>query len=304
MSFDSFVFVLKNAVHNIFKNSVLTVASIVVLCICLLSLGSTILLVNNVDMIVDSVGSENQIVIFLEEDLPQDKIEAVGKELNKIKNVTNVVYETPEKSLENYSAQLGQSAVEGLDASVFRPSYIVELVDLNKYEQTVYDITKIEGIGLFESGEHIGQPAIRSSKELVDKIVQVKEIMSFFSVVIIGIFLVLSLFIIKNVVKLSVYSRKTEINIMKYVGATDFFIQLPYFVEGLLVGLFSGIVAFFVQRMVYTSFISPVMSDLIDGAELLNFDSYFGIIFALFTVIGSLVGILGSVFSVKKHLDV
>ena len=112
------------------------------------------------------------------------------------------------------------------------------------------------------------------------------------------------MFIIMNSVKMSVFARRTEINIMKYVGATDFYIQLPYFIEGLLIGLFSGIVSFFVQRMLYVSFISPMLSDIVTGTTLFSFDEHFGLIFGLFALAGSVIGVIGSVFPVKKYLDV
>ncbi len=304
MSLDGLFFSVKNAISNIFRNYVLTIASIVVLGICLLSLGSTILIVKDADEIVDSVGSENRIVIFLNEDISQTGINDVQNELDKIKNITNIVYESPEQSLKNYADQLGTEAVDGLDASVFRPSFIFDIIDLNKYEQTVYAIEQIEGLGEFESGENAGQPAIRSSKTLINKVVQIKQILSFFSVVIIVIFFFLSMFIIMNSVKMSVFARRTEINIMKYVGATDLYIQLPYFIEGLILGLFSGIVSFFVERLLYNSFISPLLSDVAPGAVLFNFDGSFWIIFALFAATGSIIGIIGSVIPVKKYLNV
>ena len=144
MSFDGFLFSLKNAVYNIFRNYVLTIASVIVLSVCLLSLGSTFLVVEDVDMIVDSVGSENRVVVFLEEDISQVGINDFEKKLGSIKNITNIVYESPQQSLENYTEQLGQESVEGLDASVFRPSFIFDLIDLNKYEQTIYEIQNID----------------------------------------------------------------------------------------------------------------------------------------------------------------
>lgn len=304
MSFDGFLFSLKNAVSNIFRNYVLTIASVIVLGVCLLSLGSTMLVVQDVDTIVDSVGSENRVVIFLNEDISQTGINDVRAQLEQIKNITNIVYESPEQSLENYTSQLGSQTVTGLDAAVFRPSFIFDIIDLNKYEQTVYAIEQIDGLGVFESGESAGQPAIRTTKTLINRIVYIKQLLSFFSVVVIIVFFFLSMFIIMNSVKMSVFARRTEINIMKYVGATDFYIQLPYFIEGLLIGLFSGIVSFFVQRMLYVSFISPMLSDIVPGAVLFSFDEHFGLIFGLFALAGSVIGVIGSVFPVKKYLDV
>ena len=179
MSFDGFLFSLKNAVSNIFRNYVLTIASVIVLGVCLLSLGSTMLVVQDVDAIVDSVGSENRVVIFLNEDISQTGINDVRAQLEQIKNITNIVYESPEQSLENYTSQLGSQTVTGLDAAVFRPSFIFDIIDLNKYEQTVYAIEQIDGLGVFESGESAGQPAIRTTKTLIYRIVYIKQLCRF-----------------------------------------------------------------------------------------------------------------------------
>lgn len=304
MSFDGFLFALKNAVLNIFRNYVLTIASVVVLGVCLLSLGSTVLVVQDADAIVDSIGNENRVVIFLDESLSQSRINEVGKELEEIKNISNIVYESPEQSAENYAKQLGGEASGWIDAEIFRPSYIFDIVDLNKYDQTVYAIEQIDGLGVFESGENAGQPAIRSSKTFINRIVQIKQVLAFCSTVVIVIFFFLSMFIIMNSVKMSVFARRTEINIMKYVGATDFYIQLPYFIEGLLIGLFSGIVSFFVERLLYGSFILPLLSEMSPGTAMFSFDGNFWLIFALFAATGSVIGVVGSVIPVKKYLNV
>ena len=151
----------------------------------------------------------------------------------------------PNSRLKIIRRKLGSQTVTGLDAAVFRPSFIFDIIDLNKYEQTVYAIEQIDGLGVFESGGSAGQPAIRTTKTLINRIVYIKQLLSFFSVVVIIVFFFLSMFIIMNSVKMSVFARRTEGQrpMMKYVGATDFYIQLPDFIEGLLIGLFSGIVS-------------------------------------------------------------
>ena len=164
-------------------------------------------------------------------------------------------------------------------------------------------IEQIHGIGLFETGEKAGQPAIRSQHDVVAAIVNIRQVLSIFSAVIIAIFFILSVFIITNSVKLSVFSRRTEINIMKYVGATDFYIQLPYFIEGLIIGLISGIVSYVVQRFLYNGMIAPIIQDF-GISSALNLDVNFGYLFLAFLITGGLIGIIGSVFPVKKYLRV
>lgn len=303
MSLDSLLFAVKNAVKNIVRNSLLTFASVIVLAVSLVALGSTFLIIENVNNFVDGVSSENQIVIFLEETLTDEQVAAVGDELANINNLTNIKYESREDSLENYKRQIGEESIEGLDSSVFRPSYVFDIVDLNKYDQTIYMIEQIPGIGMFETGEKAGQPAIRSQHDVIAAIVNIRQVLTIFSAVVIIIFLVLSIFIITNSVKLSVFSRRAEINIMKYVGATDFYIQLPYFIEGLIIGLISGAVSYIVQRFLYNGVIAPIIQDFGFGSAL-GLDANFGYLFFAFLIMGGLVGMIGSVFPVKKYLQV
>mgnify|MGYP001028290699 CR=1 FL=1 len=300
MSLDSLFFAFKNAVKNVFRNTILSLASITVLTVCLIFLGSMLLILMNVNAFLDSVGDENQIVVYLEEDSTPEQIEAAGQSLSDISNVSSVKYESPEQALENYSQILGDSSLtEGLDPSVFRPSYIIEIVDLSKFDQTVYEIEKVDQIGYFANGER----AIRSPYEFVDKLVSIRQIMSFMGICIVAIFLVTSVFIITNSVKLSVFSRKDEIYIMRYVGASDFYIQLPYFIEGMLIGLVSGVLGYLIELGLYNSILAPLMTDL-GLFDPISISQSFGYMPLCFILVGLLVGIIGSVVPVKRYLSV
>ena len=132
-------------------------------------------------------------------------------------------------------------------------------------------------------------------------ILEIRQVLSFLSIWVIALFFVVSMFIIMNSVKLSVYARRLEINIMKYVGATDLFIQLPYFIEGMIIGLLAGVISFFVQFYVYTAVLYPILSDLFLPLSFTG-ELYFWIPF--FLIGGVLIGIIGSVYPVKKYLKV
>ena len=111
MSFDSFLFAVRNAFHNVIRNSLLTLASIIVLSVSLLALGSTYMVIENVNHFVDGAASENQSVIFLEETLTDEQITQVGERLKEINNLTNIEYESPEQALENYKQQIGEENI-------------------------------------------------------------------------------------------------------------------------------------------------------------------------------------------------
>ncbi len=292
MSLDSLWFLIKSALNNLYRNLLLTVASVTVLTICLTLLGCTTLVIQNVNAFVEEIG-ESRIAVFLEEDMDDLDIVRFKEELLDIGNVGNITYETKEQALANYLESLeGDTGMEDvLDADTFRASMIFEIVDLSKYDQTLYEIGKLEGVG-----------EIQERRNVVERILEVRQIISFLSVWVIVLFFVVSMFIIMNSVKLSVYARRLEINIMKYVGATDFFIQLPYFIEGMIIGLLAGIISFFVQFYVYTAVLYPILAELLTTP--LSFTAELSFWIPFFLIGGVLIGIIGSVYPVKKYLKV
>ena len=140
---------------------------------------------------------------------------------------------------------------DALGPDTFRASLIFEVLDLSKYDQTLYQIGKLEGVG-----------SISERRDVVNSIQQIKQSLFFLSSLVIVLFFIVSVFIIMNSVKLSVYARRLEINIMKYVGATDLFIQLPYFIEGMIIGLIAGVISFFLQFYLYSNVLSPLLSEV------------------------------------------
>lgn len=291
MSLDSLWFLIKSALNNLYRNILLTVASVTVLTICLTLLGCTTLVVQNVNAFVEEIG-ESRIAVFLEEDMDDLDTVRFKEELIAIGNIGEVTYETKEQALENYLESLGDDIgiEDALDPETFRASMIFEIVDLSKYDQTLYEIEKLDGVG-----------DIQERRDVVEGILEIRQILSFLSIWVIALFLVVSMFIIMNSVKLSVYARRLEINIMKYVGATDFFIQLPYFIEGMVIGLLAGIVSFFVQFYVYTAVLYPILSEMFTP---LSFTAKLSFWIPFFLIGGVLIGIVGSVYPVKKYLKV
>lgn len=298
MSFDSFLFIVKRAVSNIFRNIVLSLASVSVLVACLLIFGVTVMLSENVTSFIDGVGGETRVVVYLEEDLDDAAIEEYGKALAAIDNIVSdgIVFESKEQALENYKKTYSGEAYddinESLDADIFRNSYIFEVEDLSKFDQTIYEVEKIEG------GAEINE-----RRDIVKKLNDVEGIISFLFSCIMVLLFVISVFVITNSVKASVYARKDEIAIMKYVGATDTFIRLPFFIEGLIIGVVAGMISNILLVAVYKNVISPILAE-IDFISPVNISVGHGYLVGLFILVGGLVGVLGSVLPVKKYLKV
>ncbi len=291
---DSLFFLIKSAFKNIFKNWLLTIASISILTVCLVVLGSVMLIIANINIFIDEVGDESQIVIFIEEDLSVEEVTRINNELHAISNIGNINYKSNQMILEEYMDSLGEDAwlFEDLEAETFRNSFVFNIKDIEKFDQTIYEVEKIEGIA-----------KIKERRDVVQRIVDIKEVLMFLSFWIVAIFLIISLVIITNSVKISVYAKKQEIFLMKYVGATDAFIEAPYFLEGIIIGLTAGVIAILSQIYVYNQVLAPILSDL-GFIKPLQINSVMSVIIIGFIIAGAVVGTVGSAYPVKKYLNV
>ena len=291
---DSLFFLIKSAFKNVFKNWLLTIASVSILAVCLVVLGSVMLIIGNINIFIDEIGDESQIVLYIEEDLTVDEITNINNSLHAISNIGNINYKSNSMILEEYMDSLGEDAwlFEDLEADTFRNSFVFNIKDIEKFDQTIYEVEKIEGIA-----------TIKERRDLVQRIVDIKEVLMFLSFWIIAIFLIISLVIITNSVKVSVYAKKQEIWLMKYVGATDAFIEAPYFLEGIIIGLVAGVVAILTQVYVYNQVLSPILYDL-GFINPIQINSVMSIIVIGFIIAGAVVGTIGSAYPVKKYLNV
>ena len=291
---DSLFFLIKSAFKNVFKNWLLTIASISILAVCLVVLGSVILIIGNINIFIDEVGHESQVVVYIEDDLGVEEITRINDELKAISNIGKIHYKSNEMILEEYKASLGEDAIlfEDLKADTFRNSFVFNMKDIEKFDQTIFEVEKIDGI-----------ETIKERRKLVQRIVEIKDVLMFLSFWIILIFLVVSIVIITNSVKVSVYAKKQEIWLMKYVGATDAFIEAPYFMEGIIIGLVSSVVAIISQIYIYKNVLSPILSDL-GFINPITIESVLPIVIIGFLIAGTVVGTIGSAYPVKKYLNV
>ncbi|MBQ6809171.1 MAG: permease-like cell division protein FtsX [Clostridia bacterium] len=291
---DSLFFLIKSAFKNVFKNWLLTIASISILAVCLVVLGSVILIIGNINVFIDEVGNESQVVVYIEDDLGVEEITRINDELKAISNIGKIHYKSNEMILEEYKASLGEDAIlfEDLEADTFRNSFVFNMKDIEKFDQPIFEVEKIDGI-----------ETIKERRKLVQRIVEIKDVLMFLSSWIILIFLVVSIVIITNSVKVSVYAKKQEIWLMKYVGATDAFIEAPYFMEGIIIGLVSSVVAIISQIYIYKNVLSPILSDL-GFINPITIESVLPIVIIGFLIAGTVVGTIGSAYPVKKYLNV
>ena len=284
------------AFKNIFSNGWMTLASIFTVIASLLVLGVFLTLTINVNHMVDNLQDSYEVVVFVDEKVNDDGVEAIGEEIKKISNISEVKLTTSEERLENLKDKMGNDA-EKLDRyeddNPLRDMYRVTLEDLSLSESTIEEIEEIDGIA-----------KIQRNEEAVNKLVTIARYIQNFSLWIILALAVVSIFIISNTIKLTVYTRRKEINIMKFVGATDWFIRWPFIIEGIFIGILGAGISIGLILGGYVLLNSVLSSLEVAFISLLPLNDLAWIIVGSSLGLGGILGGIGSFISVRKHLNV
>ncbi len=295
MKASSFAYFLKEGLRNLWANRLMSLASIGVLLACLILMGNTVLLSVNVNNVVGKIQNTNEILVYLNDGMTNTQITDIGKQIKDNNNITECIYISKGQAFEEYKKSLGDNAdvLNGLEKDNPLPdSYKIKLKDLSKTQDTVKQLKKITGV-----------LKVTSNNDFADKLVKLRTQINFIIGVVVLVMFLISLFIIVNTIKIALYIRKREINIMKYVGATNWFIRWPFVFEGLYIGLIAGVVSFFLQWVMY----QYVMSNIVGIMGNLNptpFGQVLGYVLLGFVGSGVLVGVFGSIISIRKYLKV
>ncbi|RBP44778.1 cell division transport system permease protein [Garciella nitratireducens DSM 15102] len=289
---------IRDAIHNIWRNSWMSVASIASVVAVLIILGFVLIFMGNIQNAASAVEDTIELKAFLDVNISKEKVKEIEKQLNSYDKIQDITLETKEEALKNFSQQLGhrQDLLEGLEENnPLQNAYIISLKDPNQAEEVAKYIKKIDGIEEVKYGE-----------EVVDKLLQSTQFIKAATFVLTVILAGVSIFVISNTIKITVFSRRREINIMKYVGATNWYIRWPFIIEGGILGVIGALFSILILAYGYyyvigaiqnTSF-SLVMSALVPAGEMM------GTVTLLFLNFGLLIGIFGSILSIRKFLRV
>ena len=284
------------AFKNIFSNGWMTLASIFTVTASLLVLGVFMVLTVNLNSMVGNLEGSYQIIAIVDETVTDEGLISIGQQLKNIPNVETAILNTNEERFAALQEKMGDNASlldRYKDDNPLRNMYLVTLTDLSQSETTVESMEKIDGI-----------VKIQQNEDAINKLVNIANYIRHFSVWIIVALAVVSIFIIANTIKLTVYTRRKEINIMKFVGATDWFIRWPFIIEGIFIGIIGSIVSIALIILGYGA-----VSGVVDSLNIMFFtmkplaELYTPIIVASLGL-GIILGGVGSLISVRKHLNV
>ena len=280
------------ALQGIWRNGVMSFASIAVLMSCLVVLGAFTLLVVNINTNLENLDEANKIIVFLDYNLTEEQIVDIERQIKKIKEAETVKRITADEALRSLAKRAGENAL--LYDDYFKGNPLSDSFEIT-YDD-VKDLTTIE----FELQSIEGVRKYRDQRYIVNLISDIKSGVLFVFLWFLVMLFIVSVFIIINTIKLSVYSRKNEISIMRYVGATGWFISLPFILEGAIIGLFASIIAYFVEEYLYKSLVGS-LGISIEIITLIPFSELAGGILAVFIIIGVTTGIMGSSISLSKY---
>lgn len=292
----SFGYFWKEGFRNIFHHGFMSIGAVIIMVACLLITGTVTLVAYNINQNIIGLQQSNEIVAYIDEDLTTVQAEALASDFNRIDNIATIDFESRDQALENYRLELGDDAyiLEDYNESnnPLRNSFHFTLVDSSLAEQTIDEIRAVDGVA-----------DIRADEDVIARLLQVQHVFTIISFAMIVALALISIFIIANTVKLAMFARREEISIQKMVGATNWFIRWPFVIEGMVLGLLAGVLAFFAEWGAYTE-ICRVAGGVISSFGLVPFEQVRMLVLSVYAGAGVLFGIGGSVTSIRKFMNV
>ncbi|MDE6763928.1 MAG: permease-like cell division protein FtsX [Oscillospiraceae bacterium] len=288
---------------NIWTNRIMSVASFCILSVSLLLIGFTMLFVANINRFVSGVENKNEVVIFLDDDVDSVMASAMENTIRNIHNVESVTFYSKDEALEDMKKSMESDNADQLFSYVgeenpLPDAFRIRIADIEEISPTLMDINRLDGID-----------SIKSPTDFINILTGLKRFIGIVSAVILLALILVSLVIISNAARASVDIRKREIAIMKLVGATNTFIKVPFFVEGMFLGALAGIFASAVTCIGYSELIKVLSQDM----TIWSIMSVNGFIpmseFVVRLVIGyaaagMIISAFGTVMSTRKYLKV
>lgn len=296
MKINTIKYFLRDSIRSLKRNSTLSIASIATVAATLFILGVFILVLLTIGQGMSEVESKVEVKVFLKDNATTVQKSDIESKLKSVAGVTSVTYESKDEALNNFKAQLGdqyKSLVAGYDQKNPMPdSYIVKVQKPEIVSNVVDSVKGMDGIDVVKDG-----------REVVNIIMKISDTLKWVGGAILVVLIGLSLFLIGNTIKITVYNRRREIGIMKYIGATDWFIRWPFIFEGVIIGVLGSaisiILLYYGYRFAYVQISSGFMiMQLINPAYILNTMLW------EFLLIGMCIGIFGSISSIRKFLAV
>lgn len=298
MRISTFFYTLRQGIRNIFRNAWFSLASLATIASCLLLFGIFYSVVANFQSIVKNAESGVAVTVFFDEGLSDEEKQNIGEQILSRKEVDHINFISADEAWESFKVEYLGEYSEGFTEN--------PLEDSENYEIYMKDIS-LQGSLVTYLETLPGVRQVNSSQQTADALTGANKLISYISIGIIGILLAVSIFLISNTVTIGISVRKEEIGIMKYIGATDFFVRAPFVVEGLIIGLVGAAIPLGLIYFIYINALDMILSRFTEIGSILSFlpvETVFETLVPVSLGIGAGIGFLGSFITVRKHLRV
>jgi cell division transport system permease protein len=290
--------IFKQGIQSMWRNKSMGLASITSIAAVLMILGIVLVLILSINNVVNDTKLEfDEVEVFLEDEISLEQMTKIEDTAKDVPGVVSVIYRSKDQALEIMKEDWGEDAylLEDLETNPLPNSYIIKVEDIELADNLVNSIKTLDGV-----------EEVKYYKDIIDRLLNFASYIRIGGMIIIAVLVFVSIFIISNTIKLTVTSRKREINIMKYVGATNSYIRGPFIIEGIFFGLVGALISiavvYFAYRYLYLnmneSFYNMFTFYLIPPESIISDIS------VIFLTLGAGIGAMGSMLSLKKFLNV
>ena len=298
MKYNRLGYLIGEGFSNVFKNKKSTMASIIIMCATMIIFGLFLIIGENVNHFVDNLKLQQGFQVFMKEDATQEEMDKVKEDIRALDGISTIEFISKEQGLNTMKEKLKdeKGVLDGFNVQKIKASYIVKVTDLERSKTIQSEVEKIDNV-----------VKITNSNETAMKLISIAKVIRIATGVILLLLIIISTFIISNTIKLTVHSRRKEISIMKYVGATNSFIRWPFIVEGIVIGIISSIISIIIVGGTYNIITTKMAeSDFVRvmGMNLVGLNEMLTSIILVYLILGIGIGTVGSVVSMRKYLKV
>lgn len=289
-------------IKGVWRNRMMSFASFCIMLVSLLLVGLTVLLAINLNKAIDSMERKNEIIVIIKDEVSKEAMDKLGQDIGRLSNVDKTTFFSRDDAwldmVEDMTPEEKELFHYADGKNPLPDTYRVQVADIGIMAKTSVQISAFENV-----------ESVQSPDEYADVLINIRNILTLVLVAIVVALTGVCLIIISNTTRASVFSRRKEINIMRYVGATNTFIRIPFFIEGMLIGVVAGGVALLLTKFVYTGLYNILTENMnilsvMGISSLYSYDDIRKVVAIAYIAAGAVIGAIGTTISTKKHCRV
>lgn len=288
-------YLIREGFRSISTHRFMSFASVTIIMACLIIMGSVSLLSINIDVMIDDLEDQNEVVAFIDESISKEgEARKIGELITAVPNVSSAEFVSRTDAMDNFMSKYDASLMEGVDETVFRHRFVIQLTDIALMAQTKADLEAVEGVA-----------KVNAHLEYADTFVTIRNVVTVVSLVLILMLVFVSIFIMTNTIKLATFGRREEIAIMKMVGASNSFIRMPFVIEGLVLGILGGGLAYLAEWGIYSLLTGKIVETFTGSfINLVPFSQLWLPVLVMFMGISVVIGVFGGLNAIRNYLKV